>query len=168
MTSSLSSGCENRPSCASSPSHNGCTHARPLQPHSLCPRPPLHTACTWSPAGEVSTTTCAACTSQAECATDGTTCSAVTGLEDKLICAIAGTTAGLSAEEQGDDDTVSNDEVFLIIVLIAATCSCVCFVLAFIFCKRRKRAGEEGQEVTILQVKPPEAQVGVEREFLAR
>jgi hypothetical protein len=123
---------------------------------------------TWSPAGEVSTTTCAACTSQAECATDGTTCSAVTGLEDKLICAIAGTTAGLSAEEQEDDDTVSNDEALLIIVLIAATCSCVCFVLALIFCKRRKHAGEEGQEVTILQVKPPEAQVGVEREFLAR
>eukprot|EP01046_Picozoa_sp_COSAG06_P028476 COSAG06_NODE_2569_length_6653_cov_3.860085_2_plen_117_part_00 len=116
----------------------------------------------------MSATTCAACTSQAECATDGTPCSGVTGSEDKLICAIAGTTAGLSAEEQGDDDTVSNDEVFLIIVLIAATCSCVCFVLAFIFCKRRKRAGEEGQEVTILQVKPPEAQVGVEREFLAR
>ena len=48
------------------------------------------TAGTWSPAGEDSVTTCNTCTSQVGCLTDGTTCSAAVGVNDRLICTPAG------------------------------------------------------------------------------
>ena len=103
-------------------------------------------------------------------------CSAKVGKATQLICASAGSTASVSAQEQEEldlpsgamedeeddhnDDTVSNDETLLVIALIVA--SLVCCVLVLIFCKRRKGANEEGQEVATLQVKTPGAQVVVE------
>ena len=47
------------------------------------------------------TTACAACTSQTGCSTDGSTCSSVAGLEDKLICAPGGAEAGYYVDTAG-------------------------------------------------------------------
>ena len=59
------------------------------------------TAGTWSPAGEDSVTTCNTCTSQVGCLTDGTTCSAAVGVNDRLICTPAGGDADYYVDRAG-------------------------------------------------------------------
>ena len=56
---------------------------------------------TWSDAGETSTSECQACTRQDGCSTNGSTCSDVDGLYDKLICSPASGAAGYYVDTQG-------------------------------------------------------------------